>query len=76
MVYRNAIILSAGVGSRLAPLTYDTPKGLIRVKGEILIERQIGQLIAVGITDICIVVGYQKEKFDYLKRKYNIESYL
>jgi len=62
----NAIILSAGFGSRAVPLTYETPKGLLKVFGKPMIERQIEQLIEKNITDIIIVVGYMKEKFDYL----------
>ena len=48
----NAIILAAGKSSRLAPFTYERPKGLFRVKGEILIERQIEQLLSAGIKEI------------------------
>ena len=59
-----AIIFACGMGVRLAPLTYDTPKSFIKIKGERMIERQIEQLIAAGITDITIMVGYMKEKFD------------
>lgn len=65
-----AIIFACGMGVRLAPLTYDTPKSFIKIKGERMIERQIEQLIAAGITDITIMVGYMKEKFDYLIDKY------
>ena len=65
-----AIILACGMGVRLAPLTYDIPKSFINIKGERMIERQIEQLIAAGITDITIMVGYMKEKFDYLIDKY------
>ncbi len=68
-----AIIFACGMGVRLAPLTYDTPKSFIKVKGERLIERQIEQLIASGINDITIMVGYLKEKFDYLIDKYNVK---
>lgn len=68
----NAIILAAGFGSRFVPMTYETPKGLLEVRGEIMIERQIKQLREVGITDIVIAVGYLKEKFEYLKDKYNV----
>lgn len=66
----NAIILAAGKSSSFAPFTYERPKGLFRVKNEILIERQINQLIEAGIKDIYIVVGYMKEKFFYLEQKY------
>ena len=69
----NAIILAAGFGSRFVPFTYDTPKGLLKVKGQPMIERQIEQLHESGITDITIVVGYLKEKFDYLIDKYGVE---
>ena len=63
----NAVILAAGTASRFAPLSYEQPKALISVKGEILLERQIRQLQEAGIPEIYIVVGYQAEKFDYLK---------
>ncbi len=69
---KNAIILAAGFGSRFAPVTFEIPKGLISVKGEILIERQIEQLRAAGIQEIVIVIGYMAEKFLYLRDKYNV----
>lgn len=69
----NAVIIAAGFGSRFVPLTYETPKGLLEVFGERMIERQIKQLHEVGIQDITIVVGYLKEKFDYLIDKYNVK---
>lgn len=70
---KNAIIMAAGMSSRFAPLSYEKPKGLLRVKGDILIEREIEQLKAVGIDDITVVVGYMKEKFFYLKDKYGVK---
>ena len=70
---KNAIILSAGFGSRCIPLTYETPKGLLQVNGKPMIERQIEQLLEKGITEIVIVVGYLKEKFDYLIDKYGVK---
>ena len=71
MAYKveNAIIMAAGLSSRFAPLSYEKPKALITVKGEVLIERQIRQLKEAGIHDIAIVTGYKKEKFEYLKEK-------
>lgn len=69
----NAIIMAAGYGSRFVPMTYDTPKGLLKVHGEVMLERQIEQLQAAGISDITIVVGYLKEKFEYLRDKYNVK---
>ena len=68
----SAVILAAGFGSRFVPLTYETPKGLLPVLGEPMIERQIKQLHEVGIEDITIIVGYLKESFDYLVDKYNV----
>lgn len=70
---KNAIILAAGKSTRFAPFTYEKPKGLFRVKGEILIERQIEQLIEAGVNDIYVVVGYMKEKFFYLEQKYSVK---
>lgn len=69
----NAIILAAGLSSRFAPISYEKPKGLLRVRGEILIERQIEQLRAAGICDITVVVGYKKEYFFYLENKYGVK---
>lgn len=68
----NAIILAAGTSSRFAPLSYERPKALIKVKGEILIERQIRQLKEAGIDEIVVVTGYMAEKFDYLKEKFGV----
>jgi CTP:phosphocholine cytidylyltransferase-like protein/thiamine kinase-like enzyme len=68
----NAIILAAGFGSRFVPLTYDTPKGLLKVHGQPMLERQIEQLLAVGVSEIYLVVGYMKEAFDYLIDKYGV----
>lgn len=68
-----AVITAAGFGSRFVPLTFETPKGLLEVFGERMIERQIKQLHEVGITDITIIVGYLKEKFEYLIDKYNVK---
>lgn len=69
----NAIIMAAGKSSRFIPLSYEKPKSLWPVNGEIMIERQIKQLQEVGINDITIVVGYMKEKFMYLADKYDVE---
>lgn len=68
----NAVIMAAGTSSRFAPLSYEMPKALITVKGEVLIERQISQLQSAGIKEIIIVVGYKKEQFSYLKDKFNV----
>lgn len=68
----SAIIMAAGTASRFAPLSYERPKALIEVKGEVLIERQIRQLQAAGIPQIVVVVGYMKEHFQYLAEKFGV----
>ena len=70
---RNAVILAAGTSSRFVPLSQEKPKGLLDVKGEILIERQIRQLKEAGVSDICVVVGYKAHMFEYLKDKFGVE---
>ena len=73
---RNAIIMAAGTSSRFVPLSAERPKGLVEVKGEVLIERQIRQLKEAGIADITLVVGYKAEMFAYLCDKYGVEIVL
>ena len=68
----NAIIMAAGLSSRFVPISYEKPKGLLRVRGEVLIERQIRQLRDAGINDITVVVGYKKEYFFYLESKFGV----
>lgn len=68
----NAIILAAGFGMRMVPINLSTPKALLEVNGERLIERQIRQLKEVGITDITIVSGFMKEQFEYLIDEYSV----
>lgn len=70
----NAIIMAAGTSSRFVPLSVECPKGLLEVKGEILIERQIRQLQEAGIGDITIVIGYKAAMFEYLRVKYGVET--
>lgn len=69
---RNAIIMAAGTSTRFVPLSAETPKGLLTVNGEVLVERQIRQLQEAGITDITIVVGYKAGMFGYLKDRYGV----
>lgn len=69
----NAIILAAGFGMRMVPINTEVPKGLLEVNGEPLIERLIKQLHEVGIKKIQIVVGFMKEKFEYLIDEYDVE---
>lgn len=68
-----AIILAAGMGTRLRPLTNDTPKALVKVNGKPMVERQIEFLLDKGISEIIIVTGYLHGKFDYLKDKYGVK---
>src|SRR5690554_5260973 len=67
---RKALILAAGKGTRLHPLTASTPKPLLEVKGIPIIENMINILISKGIEKIYIVVGYRREQFNYLRNKY------
>ncbi len=69
----NAVILAAGLSTRFAPISYEKPKGMLKVRGEVLMERQIEQLHEAGIDDITIVVGYMKEEFFYLADKYGAD---
>ena len=68
----NAVIMAAGFSSRFAPISYDKPKGVLKVRGEVLIERQIRQLQEAGIGDITVVVGYMKEAFFHLEDKFGV----
>lgn len=68
----NAIIMAAGYSARCMPLSNVMPKGLFQIKGEILIEREIRQLIEAGIEQIIVVTGFLAEKFEYLKRRYGV----
>lgn len=70
----NAVIMAAGFSSRFAPLSYERPKGVLKVRGEVLIERQIRQLQEAGITDITVVVGYMKEAFFYLEDLFGVTT--
>lgn len=70
---KQAVILAAGFGTRMVPINLKTPKALLEVRGEILIERLIRQLHEVGITDIKIVVGFMKESFEYLIDQFDVD---
>lgn len=69
----NVIILAAGIGSRLRPLTYEKPKGMVKVNGVPIIEHQIKAYLNAGIpmSNITIAVGYKSNFIDdYLNSKY------
>ena len=67
---KKAIFMAAGFGSRMVPVTLNTPKPLIQVHGKKIIETLLDAVLAVGITDITIVRGYLGEQFDLLLKKY------
>ncbi len=67
---KKAVIMAAGFGSRMVPITLNTPKPLILVKGKKIIETLIDAIIYAGIQDITIVRGYLSEQFDVLLKKY------
>lgn len=70
---RNAIILAAGFGMRMVPINLFTPKALLEVNGERLIDRLIMQLKEVGVEEIIVVVGFMKDSFEYLIDEYDVE---
>ncbi len=78
MIYiaERAIILAAGFGSRMVPVTLDRPKPLVRVNGVRIIDTLIDALVEAGINDITIVRGYKKECFDELLEKYTFLEFI
>ncbi len=73
---KRAIFIAAGFGSRMAPITLNTPKPLVRVHGKRIIDGLIDACLAVGITEIYIVRGYLAEQFDQLLYKYPMIRFL
>lgn len=73
---KRAIFIAAGFGSRMAPITLNTPKPLVRVHGKRIIDGLIDACLAVGITEIYIVRGYLAEQFDQLLYKYPMICFL
>ena len=69
----NAIILAAGFGMRMVPINLSTPKALMEVNGERLVDRLITQLHEVGVEDITVVVGFMKDSFEYLIDEYGVK---
>ena len=69
---QNAVILAAGFGMRMVPINLETPKALLEVNGQRLIERTILQLQEAGIREIYVVVGFMKEQFEYLIDQFGV----
>lgn len=73
---KRAIFIAAGFGSRLVPITLNTPKPLVRVKGKRIIDSLLDAVIAQGIEEIYIVRGYLGEQFDQLLYKYPMIKFI
>ena len=73
---KRAIFIAAGFGSRLVPITFNTPKPLVRVHGVRIIDRLIDACLGAGIDEIYIVRGYLAELFDQLLYKYPMIKFL
>ena len=73
---KRAVFIAAGFGTRLVPVTLNTPKPLVRVNGKRIIDGLIDAVLAVGIKDIVIVRGYLAEQFDQLLYKYPMVRFL
>ncbi len=73
---KRAIFIAAGFGTRMVPLTFNTPKPLIRVHGKRIIDGLIDACLAAGIHEIYIVRGYLSEQFDQLLYKYPMIKFL
>ena len=67
---KRAVFIAAGFGSRLVPITLNTPKPLVRVKGVRIIDTLLDAVNAAGIEEVVIVRGYLGEQFDQLRYKY------
>lgn len=73
---KRAVFIAAGFGTRLVPITFNTPKPLVRVHGVRIIDRLIDACLAAGINEIYIVRGYLSELFDQLLYKYPMIKFL
>ena len=67
---KRAVIFAAGFGSRMVPITLNTPKPLVRVHGKRIIDSLLDAVYAAGIEEVYIIRGYLSEQFDQLLYKY------
>jgi len=68
-----AIILAAGMGTRLQPFSDSIPKALLKVENQPLIERQIECLREIGVAEVVVITGYMAHKLHYLHAKYGVK---
>lgn len=73
---KRAVFIAAGFGSRMVPITFNTPKPLVRVHGKRIIDSLIDACLEAGIDEIYIVRGYLAEQFDQLLYKYPMIKFL
>ena len=73
---KRVVFIAAGFGTRLVPITFNTPKPLVRVHGTRIIDSLIDACLGAGIEEIYIVRGYLSEQFDQLLYKYPMIRFL
>ena len=73
---KRAVFIAAGFGTRLVPITLNTPKPLVRVRGQRIIDSLLDACVELGIEEIFIVRGYLSEQFDQLLYKYPMIKFL
>ncbi len=73
---KRAVFIAAGFGSRLVPITLNTPKPLVRVNGKRIIDSLLDAIVAAGIEEVYIVRGYLGEQFDQLTYKYPMIKFI
>ncbi len=73
---KRAIFIAAGFGSRMVPITLNTPKPLVRVHGKRIIDTLLDACLEAGINEIFVVRGYLSEQFDQLLYKYPMIKFL
>lgn len=73
---KRAVFIAAGFGSRMVPITFNTPKPLVRVHGKRIIDSLLDACLNIGIEEIYIVRGYLSEQFDQLLYRYPMIKFL